>query len=148
MWPVFVVALLALTPAPPSRVGSLADQDLATFPKSCDCEFYRGAVSRDDYYRAAAEGKDRVFETRKDRTLGFVKIDGQLVTLDLADTSGDRDCRVKSRRVERWTSPSASVVLDLRVTTPGAEACWYQGRMRVTSQKRTEVVVVTGSCGC
>jgi hypothetical protein len=105
-------------------------------------------MSRDDYYRAAADGKDRVFQTRKDRTLGFVKIDKQLVTLDLADTSGDRDCRVKSRRVERWTSPSASVVLELRVTGAGAEACWFQGQMRVTAGKRTEVVAVTGVCGC
>jgi len=105
-------------------------------------------MSRDEYYQAAAEGKGRVFETRKDRTLGFVKIDGQLFTLDLADISGDRDCRVKARRVEKWTSPAGSVVLELRVTTPGAETCWYQGRMRITAVKRTEVVVVTGACGC
>jgi hypothetical protein len=148
MWSPLVVALLALTPAPASRVGPLADADLAAFPKVCECEFYRGAIAQQDVYQAAADGKDRVFETRKERTLGFLKVDGALLTLDFADRSGDRDCRVKSRRVERWTSPSASVVLDLRVTTPGEEACWYQGRMRVTSGKRTEVVIVTGSCGC
>jgi len=147
MWSALALALV-LAVASPSRVGSLAGEDLSMHPKTCDCEFYRGAMSRDDYYQAAAEGKGRVFETRKDRTLGFVKIDGRLFTLDLADTSGDRDCRVKARRVEKWTSPAASVVLELRVTTPGAETCWYQGRMRVTAEKRTEVVVVTGACGC
>lgn len=148
MWPALVVAALALTAASPSRVGSLGGEDLGTYPKTCECELYRGAIASQDVYRAAAEGKGTVFETRKERTLGFVKIDGALVTLDLLDRSGDRDCRAKSRRVERWTSPTASVVLDLRVTKPGAEACWYRGTMRVTSGKRTEVVAVTGACGC
>jgi hypothetical protein len=124
--------------AAPALIGTLDSAELTGMPRVCECEFYRGPV----------EQQSRVFETRKERTHGFVKIKGNLVALQLATRSGHQDCRPNTRYTERWTAGSTTVVLNLRVTKPGAEACWYKGRMSVATGNRTETVVVTGACGC
>lgn len=132
----------------PAVVGSLAAEDLSAVPGACECEYYREPVESNDVYAAARIPENRVFGTRRERSAGFARVLGELLTLDLEKRKAEPDCRVKSPRVERWKTGSATVVLDLRVIHAGAEACWYRGRMRVTAGHRSETVRIVGACGC
>jgi len=152
LWAVRILAASALLgqapPDPPAVVGSLASADLGSFPAACECDFYRGGNDGKDAYAIAANPENLVFQTRRERSLVFANVLGELRTLELADRKTDADCRAKSRRFERWKSGSAEVVLDLRAIRAGAEACWYRGRMRVTAGERSATVRVIGACGC
>lgn len=145
VWVLASTGLLGQTGS--SVLGSLASDDLSAVPGACECELYRERPGSKDFYAAARIPENRVFETRRERSAGFARVLGELLTMDLEDRK-DGDCRRGSSRVERWKAGSATVVLDLRVIRAGAEACWYRGRLRVTAGKRSETVRVVGACGC
>jgi hypothetical protein len=51
-------------PAAAPLIGTLGSAELSSMPRVCECEFYRGRVDQ----------QSTVFETRNERTRGFVKI--------------------------------------------------------------------------
>lgn len=119
-------------------IGTLTATDLSAAPFECDCEFYRGPVSGDTV----------VFATRAHRMRGLAKIDGRMLSLHLVSKRADPACRNNRRFEERWSAGSVSIHLAGVVTTSGAEACWYEGRMTVAVDSHDETIPVTGSCGC
>ena len=124
--------------SPRTIIDTMSAPDLSSAPFECDCEFYVGHV----------DGDTIVFATRSHRTRAFAKIDGQTRSLHLVTKRSDADCRKGRRFSERWSDGAVTIGLDGVVTAPGAEACWYRGKMSVTGARRGETIAVTGSCGC
>ena len=137
--PLALLMLLSVA-AEGSIIGTMSASapDLSSAPFECDCEFYRGPVNGDAI----------VFATRGHRTRGLARIDGQTRSLHLVTKRSDEECRNGRRFRERWSDGTVTIALDGVVTAPGAEACWYRGKMTVTAGRRTGTIAVTGSCGC
>jgi hypothetical protein len=119
-------------------IGTLAPDTLQTLPVMCECEYFRGPVN----------GATTVFATRQARTVALASIDGGPVSLKPVSVPAPAACRRNVRHRERWAGGDVAVTLDLRATHPGAEACWFEGRMSVTRGGRTATAPVAGACGC
>ena len=129
--------------------GDLSGADLRIYRSACECELVRGAMKWADADTAASNPKNVVFASREDRGAAFVTVEGALVRFALVERQGEFDCLSHPSRVERWQSESGvKLRLKLRAVQAGAEACWYQGTMTVTSGKKSQTIPVTGSCGC
>ncbi len=119
-------------------IGALQEDDLGSLPYRCECEFFRGPIN----------GATTVFATRQERTVAFARVGGRVVMLRRDGKPSDPTCRKNALKRERWAGDAASVVLDLRATKPGEEACWFAGRMNLTAGGRTASTKVSGACGC
>lgn len=119
-------------------IGTIPMENLQSLPYRCECEFYRGPIN----------GATTVFATRRERVVAFVMIDGQLVTLQRNGKPRNPSCAKNVRFHERWVGGPTSVVLDLHVTGPGEEACWFKGKMSMAVGGRTASTSVSGACGC
>jgi hypothetical protein len=119
-------------------IGTLQQEDYKSLPYICECEFYWGPIN----------GANTVFATRRERTVGFVMLDGQLVTLQRNGKPNNASCRKNARTRERWVGGPTAVALDLHATGPGEESCWFKGRMSVAVGGRTTSVNISGACGC
>jgi len=75
-------------------------------------------------------------------------VDGELVTLQRNGKPRNSSCGNNVRYHERWVGGPTAVVLDLHVTRPGEEACWFKGKMRIAVGGRTTSTSVSGACGC
>jgi len=118
-------------------LSTLPSEDLKSLPYMCECEFYRRPI----------HGETMVFATRKER-VGFVVVDGHLMTLQRDGKPADTRCRKNARYQERWVSSTTAIVLDQRVTGSGVESCWYKGKLHVTVDGRVVSIPISGACGC
>jgi hypothetical protein len=125
------------SPGGPS-LGTPREGHLNSLTYMCECEFYRGPIY----------GETMVFATRRERTVGFAVVDGQLVTLQRDGRPADTICRKSVRYRERWVSSAATIVLDQRVTGSGEESCWYKGKLSLTVDGRMVSIPISGACGC
>jgi hypothetical protein len=139
-----VVGAVALSGEAASRDGVdrsllsiLTEEDLRAEPFQCDCEFYRGnnAIG------------NTVFATRRHGGVAFVKIDGTVTRLAPVRVP-DLGCKRGQTYQEEWSGDHVRVRLQFRPSSRGEEACWYQGRLTVETDHRSEAVSVAGSCGC
>jgi len=119
-------------------IGTIPMETLQSLPYQCECEFYRDPTG----------GATTVFATRRERVVAFVMADGQLVTLQRDGKPRNSRCRKNVRYHERWVAGPTSVILDLHVTGPGEEACWFKGKMSIAVGARTTSTSVSGACGC
>ncbi len=120
-----------------SLLSVLTEADLRAEPFQCDCEFYRGnnAIG------------NTVFATRRHGAVAFVKIDGTVTRLAPIRVP-DLGCKRGQTYQEKWTGDHVRVRLQFRPSSTGEEACWYQGRLTVETDHRSEAASVAGSCGC
>jgi hypothetical protein len=124
--------------AEPPAIGTLREENFQSLPYMCECEFFHGPIN----------GTTTVFATRKQRTVAFAMIDGQIVTLQRDGKPATTTCRNNARYRERWIAGPAAVVLDYHATGSGAESCWFEGKMSIADGRRTASIPVIGACGC
>jgi hypothetical protein len=122
----------------PPAIGTLGEENLQSLPYACECEFFRGPIN----------GATTVFATRKERTVAFVMVDGQPVTLQRDGKPNNASCRKNGRYHERWVGGATAVVLDYRATGSGAESCWFKGKMSVATGRTITSTKISGACGC
>jgi hypothetical protein len=118
-------------------ISVLTNADLGKDAFECDCEFARG----EDVIG------NTVFATRRHRGVALVKIDGAVMRLTPVHVSSP-DCRKGATHAEEWRGSGLRVMLQLRPSGTGEEACWYRGRMAVETTHRSEAIAISGSCGC
>jgi len=93
-------------------------------------------------------GGNTVFATRKNRAVAFVKVDGQLFTVQRSGPPANAVCRKGTPYRERWVGQGTVIYIDQRATRSGAESCWYNGTMRVVVGERSMLTPIGGACGC
>jgi hypothetical protein len=127
-------------PASPRSVtlGHILEDDLRSLPYECECEFFAGPT----------RGGNTVFATRKNRAVAFVKVDGQLFTVQRSGPPANAVCRKGTPYRERWVGQGTVIYIDQRATRSGAESCWYNGTMRVVVGERSMLTPIGGACGC
>jgi hypothetical protein len=125
------------SPEPPA-IGTLGEENLQSLPYVCECEFFRGLIN----------GATTVFATRKERTVAFVMVDGQPVTLQRDGKPNNGSCRKNAEYRERWVGGATAVVLNYHATGSGAESCWFRGKMSVATGGRITSTKISGACGC
>jgi hypothetical protein len=121
-----------------SLIGTVTRQDMKGLHQICECEFYRGPI----------DGTTTVLATWEGRTRALARIKERLTRLELAKSAGDTECRANAELSQSWRAEAMTVLLQLSAERPGEEACWYRGTMHVTTRGRTEVLRITGACGC
>ena len=119
-------------------IGTLREENLQSLPYICECEFFRGPIN----------GAATVFATRKERTVAFVMVDGEPITLQRDSKPNNASCRKNAGYHERWVGGTTAVTLDYHATGSGAESCWFKGKMSVAVGRRIASTKISGACGC
>jgi hypothetical protein len=119
-------------------IGTLREENLQSQPYACECEFFRGPIN----------GAATVFATRKERTVAFVMVDGEPITLQRDSKPNNASCRKNAGYHERWVGGATAVTLDYHATGSGAESCWFKGKMSVATGRTITSTKISGACGC
>lgn len=119
-----------------------------------ECNFHErveGGVTFDTFFNHAWDADDTAS--------AVAKIHDVIAVLKLVESSGDRfrsACKPGETFREVWRADHITVILELVTDSPGAEACWFKGTMKIVKRPpyssssqptRTQTMEVGVGCG-